>query len=191
MKMVHVEITGKTPLLMHRFSDADAMKATEGSGSVISTSNGKTPRECAEGALYLDENGKVGIPQPNLFRAFIDAGKFFKSGKSKITTLKSSLIPSALELNGVFYPIQHEEDWTVDTRPVRIPATGGRILRHRPCFNDWKLSFDLAFDPKIMEEKLVRDIVDAAGSRIGLGDFRPDCKGPFGKFVVTLWKNKE
>jgi hypothetical protein len=36
--------------------------------------------------------------------------------------------------------------------------------------------------------KLVREIVDAAGKRIGLGDFRPSCKGPFGKFVVTQWK---
>jgi hypothetical protein len=34
---------------------------------------------------------------------------------------------------------------------------------------------------------LMRDIVDAAGKRIGLGDFRPACKGPFGKFVVVKW----
>lgn len=34
---------------------------------------------------------------------------------------------------------------------------------------------------------LFREIVDAAGKRIGLGDFRPACKGPFGKFTVTSW----
>ena len=28
----------------------------------------------------------------------------------------------------------------------------------------------------------------AAGKRVGLGDFRPACKGPFGKFVVVEWK---
>jgi len=33
--------------------------------------------------------------------------------------------------------------------------------------------------------------VDAAGKRIGLGDFRPDCKGPFGRFVVTKWKTSK
>ena len=43
----------------------------------------------------------------------------------------------------------------------------------------------------MMPIKLAREIMDAAGKRIGLGDFRPDCKGPFGKFVVTKWKESK
>jgi hypothetical protein len=39
--------------------------------------------------------------------------------------------------------------------------------------------------------KLLREIVDAAGKRIGLGDFRPACKGPFGRFCVVNWKEHE
>jgi hypothetical protein len=74
------------------------------------------------------------------------------------------------------------------TRAVRIPSTGGRILCHRPCFHDWKLSFTLHVDTDMLSPNLLREIVDAAGKRIGLGDFRPDCKGPFGKFVVTNWQ---
>jgi hypothetical protein len=34
----------------------------------------------------------------------------------------------------------------------------------------------------------MRDIVDKWGNAVGVGDFRPDCKGPFGKFSVTNWK---
>lgn len=34
---------------------------------------------------------------------------------------------------------------------------------------------------------LVRSIVDDAGKKIGLGDFRPARKGPFGRFVVKEW----
>jgi hypothetical protein len=131
------------------------------------------------------------IPQPNLFRCIIDAGKYFKNGKSKVTTLKSSIIPACVEVPGVEIPIKHKEPWTVDTRAVRIPSTGGRILCHRPSFNDWALSFDLVVDTDMMPIKLAREIMDAAGKRIGLGDFRPDCKGPFGKFVVTKWKESK
>jgi hypothetical protein len=36
-------------------------------------------------------------------------------------------------------------------------------------------------------EAFARKLVDDAGKRIGLGDFRPDRKGPFGKFVVSNW----
>lgn len=85
-------------------------------------------------------------------------------------------------------PIQHKDQWETDTRAVRIPSTGGRILCHRPCFHDWRLSFTIDLDTDILSVKLLREIIDAAGKRIGLGDFRPACKGPFGKFVVTKWE---
>lgn len=39
-----------------------------------------------------------------------------------------------------------------------------------------------------MTEKQVREIVDTAGRRIGLLDYRPETKGPFGRFMVTAWK---
>jgi len=87
-------------------------------------------------------------------------------------------------------PIIHDEPWEVDTRAVRIPATGGRILCYRPKFNDWSLYFTMRLDDEVMTCELLREILDAAGKRIGLGDFRPDCKGPFGKFVVTHWEEK-
>lgn len=188
MKTLSITITGKTPLLCNRFTDEAQQSATAGTRSALTGDKG-SPREQAEPKLYLGQDGKYIIPQPNLFRCIIDAGKFFKNGKSKVTTIKSSLIPSCVDMPEVEYVIKHRDPWEVDTRAVRIPSTGGRILCHRPCFNDWSLSFDVLLDDSIISEKLFRDIVDKAGSAIGLGDFRPDCKGPFGKFVVTKWKN--
>jgi len=186
MKTIEITIEGTTPLLCNRFTDAAQMKASGGTTSSIVGDKG-TPKEQATQKLYTNDKGDVGIPQPNLFRCILDAGKYFKAGKSKVTTQKSSLIPACLSIDELFIPIQHNEPWMVDTRPVRIPSTGGRILAHRPCFNDWSLTFTAEIDVEIISAKLFRELVDAAGKRIGLGDFRPDCKGPFGKFVVTRW----
>ena len=163
----------------------DATSATRGA----TVGDAGSPHEQAEQKLYTDENGTPIVPGPNLFRCLIDAGKFFKLGRSKVTTRETSLIPACVELEELIIPIEHEESWSVDTRPVRIPSTGGRILRYRPRFDDWKLSFTLTLDTDIMAAKLLREIVDDAGRKIGLGDFRIDHKGPFGKFVVTKWEN--
>lgn len=186
MISIKIKIDGVTPLLVHAFTDEAQMSATSGARVATSGDRG-TPHEQAAASLYLNEDGQPIIPQPNLFRCILDAGKFFKAGKSKVTTIKSSLIPACLSIDALAIPILHEEDWTVDQRPVRIPSTGGRIIRYRPCFHDWALAFTAELDTDIISANLFREIVDAAGKRIGLGDFRPDCKGPFGKFVVTEW----
>lgn len=189
MKSIRITIEGTTPLLCNRFTDAAQLAATNGNSASVVGDKG-TPREQAESKLYPGQDGRPIIPQPNLFRCLIDAGKYFKAGRSEVTTQKSSLLPACVAVEELEIPIQHEDPWAVDTRPVRIPSTGGRILCHRPCFHDWKLDFTLQVDTEMISLKLLREIVDAAGKRVGLGDFRPDCKGPFGKFVVTRWQEE-
>jgi hypothetical protein len=42
----------------------------------------------------------------------------------------------------------------------------------------------------LLSEKEVRGIVDNMGSRVGLLDFRPEKKGPFGRCMVTAWQQQ-
>jgi hypothetical protein len=128
------------------------------------------------------------IPQPNLLRCLVDGGSFHKAGKKQITTQKSSLMYACLDIEGAEIPIINQQPWRVDTRAVCIPSTGGRILAHRPMFDDWKLEFTVHLDTSIMGPGVLRQIVDDAGSRIGLGDFRPSKKGPYGRFRVDHWE---
>jgi len=190
MKHIDIEIEGVTPLLCNRFTEEQQASASSNTSASVVGDRG-TPREQSEKKLYLSADGKRHIiPGPNLFRCLIDAGKFFKAGKSKVTTIKSSIIPACVSMDNVEVDIIHKEPWEVDSRPIRNPATGGRRLTHRPMFNDWKLKFAVTLEEEMIAEKTFREIVDAGGKRIGLGDFRPDCKGMFGKFVVTKWKSK-
>lgn len=39
-----------------------------------------------------------------------------------------------------------------------------------------------------MAEEQVRRVVDDTGSRVGVLDFRPQRRGPFGRFQVVSWK---
>jgi hypothetical protein len=72
---------------------------------------------------------------------------------------------------------------------VVVPATKGRVVRHRPRFDEWRVTYSVEWDETLMTEGQVRRIVDDTGSRVGLLDFRPEKKGPFGRFVVVEWKN--
>lgn len=178
-----IEITGTTPLLMNRFNiDEQQTKVKE---------KNLTPRESAQKVCYEDEKGKLYYPTTNIYACIIEAGKFHKDGKNKITTQRSSLIPAGVMIEGETIFFKEPQTWEVDSRAVVVPSTGGRIVCHRPRLDKWCLQFTLLLDTKMFSPKLVRIIVDDAGTKVGLGDFRPARKGIFGRFVVTNWKETQ
>jgi hypothetical protein len=185
---IKITIRGITPLLCNKFTDQAAMAASDGTRSSAAAGDRGTPREICEQALYLDEKGKPCIPQPNLLRCIVDGGSFHKAGKKQITTKQESLLYGCLDIEELLIPIKFKQPWSVDTRPIVNPSTKGRVLRHRPKFYDWELSFKAQLNTAIVGINLLRKIVDDAGVKCGLGDYRPNRKGPFGRFVVVHWQ---
>jgi hypothetical protein len=185
---INIKLEGITPLICNRFSDEQAIIASGGSRGSSAAQDRGTPLEIATKKLYVDVDGGLCIPQPNLLRCLVDGGKFHKVGKSQVTTKESSMLFACLDIVVATIPLEHRQPWKVDTRAVVIPATKGRILCHRPMFDDWSLNFAVELDTDLVGPGLFRRIVDDAGRRIGLGDFRPARKGPYGRFSVTLWE---
>jgi len=141
--------------------------------------------EQAEHAAYRTSEGRLFVPGVNIQRALIAGGAFSKgkgrANLSKVVAASVLISPDEvlLELPG----------YKVDSRPVVIPSTRGRILRHRPRFDSWGLTFEIHYDPTLLTEAQLKRIVDDVGMRVGLLDFRPEKKGPFGRFAVKTWKN--
>lgn len=185
---INVKIDGVTPLICNKFYDEAALAASSGTRNASAGQDRGTPLEQAEKKLYISsQTGLPMIPQPNLLRSIIDGGQFHKVGKAQVTTQKKSMLFSCLDIAAAEIKLLHKQPWKVDTRAIVIPTTGGRILTHRPMFDDWALEFQMTLDETILSAKLLRQIVDDAGRRIGLGDFRPAKKGPYGKYSVTRW----
>jgi len=178
-RRIAVELKGISPLLMHAFPNV-AIEAVEK----------KTPEEQAEFSAYRvpTENGTRGelyVPGINVQRGLVAAATFSK-GKGRASLQKSAaaclmLAPERLLLGTTQYE--------VDARPVVIPATKGRVMRYRPRLDHWKIAFTLEYDDTLLSEKQVRQIVDDMGSRVGILDFRPERKGPFGRGMVTNWEH--
>lgn len=176
---INVEIKGVTPLLMNKFNEEALENKTR--------NKNETPRESAEKCAYKGEDGILYIPAECIFSCIIAAGSFHKLGKNKVTTMKSSLIPSGITIDPKPASL-NTGDFEVDSRAVVIPSTGARIMKHRPRLDEWHASFSIEVDKTVFSEKFVREIIDDAGKKVGLLDFRPARKGYFGKFKVTKWE---
>jgi hypothetical protein len=172
MRSVAIEIQGQSALLMHSFPMV-AIEALEK----------KPVAEQAELAAYRFD-GKLYVPAMALTRAMV-SGATYSKGKGRGTLQR---VVAACVLISPERLILTPQEYIVDSRPVVVPATKGRVLRHRPRFDKWELAATIEFDETLMTPAQVRRVLDDTGSRVGLLDFRPERKGPFGRFIVTKWK---
>lgn len=171
---ITVTITGQTAVLMHAFPLMP-----------IEALEKKSIEEQAELAAYRDpDTGDLYLPAINVQRALI-AGATYSKGKGRGSLQKATA--ACIEISPERITLGTDK-YTIDSRPIVVPATKGRVMRHRPRLDTWKATFVIDFDPNLLTESQVRRIVDDTGQRVGLLDFRPEKKGPFGRFMVTSWK---
>lgn len=193
MKTIEITILGETPLLMNRFT-SEAELSVSNSAKAAFRGNKGTPREQAEPKAYRLKDKSLFVPAINIFASIVAAGTFIKNGKSKMTTQKSSLVGAMVSMESIDCVLCEPktkktiDDFEVDCRSVVIPSTGGRIMAYRPRVDEWTTSFTLTYDETEIDGKLVRELVDIAGKKCGLGDYRPQKKGTFGRFKVIEWQ---
>ena len=179
MKAIEIKIKGVSPLLMHAYP----VEIREGLDKA-------PPAEQAEFHTYRlpAENGALGplyVPGVNVQRGLVAAAAYSK-GKGRASLQKVAAAAMFVEEGAL---VLEPQRYTIDSRSVVIPATKGRIMRHRACFPAWELGLTLSYDETLLTEGQVRRIVDDLGQRVGLLDFRPERKGSFGRFIVTAWES--
>lgn len=194
------EIEGTTPLLMNRFNSEAQKSVSSSSRSATPKKNGE-PREEATKTAYLDEQGYLYVPAENLFACLVEAGKFHKIGKNKATTQKSSLIPAGFVMDNQKFGFhlyimdpktkKKTKQFEVDSRRVVIPATGGSIMRNRARVERWMVRFGGSCDVTVFGADFFRKVIEDAGKKIGLLDYRPARRGTFGKFVITRFEKSD
>lgn len=175
VKKVRCTIKGISALLMHSFP-MQPIEAIEK----------RSPEEQAEYSAYRDpDTQSLYVPGIAIQRAFIGSASYSKGkGRGSLQKPVAACVmvnPERCDL-GV-------KDYVVDSRPVVVPATKGRVVRHRPRLDSWQTTFEIEFDDNLLTEAQMRRVVDDAGSRVGLLDFRPERKGPFGRFMVIDWNS--
>lgn len=173
MNTVTIIFEGQSPLLMHAYPlvPPEALEK-------------KSPEEQATWAAYrTPDTGELYIPAVNFQRALVAAAVYSKGkGRGSLARIAAACLlvsPERLLLG--------TRDYAIDARPVVIPATKGRVIRYRPRLDKWRASCMLEWDERLLTAAQVRRIVDDAGSRVGVLEFRPEKRGSFGRFAVIHW----
>ena len=194
MTKVEAKFTGVSPLLMNPATE-DLLNQLFGGAGARKPNKGNTVtfEEVAKSKVIKDEKGQIGIPSLYLFSCLVEAGRQVKlTGKRSISTKDSSLLPSFLTIEEFFLPFTDQKaEWVTDKRRGKLPKDGTAVCIVRPKFDKWGFSATFIIDENEAAEEKIRDLANRAGSAVGLGDFRPACRGPFGRFKVESWKSEK
>jgi len=183
MKVIDVEIRGTSPLLINRFGE-DAEQAKSSRRVMVKDRN---PRQEAEKACYRAGDGTFYFPAVSIPASMGNAGSAHKMRGSRKSL--RFIVPSAIRVPGEGITILNGDgpakDFEVDGRPVTIPATKGRIMRYRPRFDEWGAKFTMSLDDTSLDVDTAHQLLNEAGQFYGIGDYRPEKRGPFGTFRVV------
>jgi hypothetical protein len=192
MATISMTLKGVSPILMNQMTEETLDQLWSPGSKRKQRVQDITPKQAAESKLIRNEDGEIGIPVEYLFAALVYAGKFVKyDSRRNMSTADTSLVPSCIFLEGAFYPFKNQkEPWHVDKRRGVLrsgSAKGVAVAIVRPRIVNWEFDVVVEYDGDEIDVTKVRALFEAAGKKAGLGDFRPNCRGPFGRFIISRW----
>ena len=188
MKQIQVNWKGTSPLLMNSNATVNPFHPISLKRKPLTAKRKKTDEDLLtlldldfEGSMYYDEKLGPIIPAICIEATLRNAAKRIRRG----TDVKSCVFVSPDYIPLVYDGPRKKEDLIKnenfrDIRPVVVQRSS--LLKCRPRFNKWEVEFELTYDQKIFDDDTIIQILDIAGSQIGLCDYRPR----YGRFEAIV-----
>lgn len=191
MRNVILFIVGTHPLIMHRFAQKAWQELLLPSAKKNAAERASTlkhePMEEYRGCFYRNRDPK----QPALFH--------LPNGM-----LQQAIAAAALDIPGV--KRTESERWIsvvdLNVNLFGIPQMYMSMVRNsdmnktpdvrtRPIFPEWACKIDVCYKVAPLNDKAVINLAAGAGQIVGLGDWRPQKGGPYGKFRLCEHGDKD
>lgn len=179
--LIEIGIKGISPFLPHGWDEKSLrmLKMTKPERDKYKHEK-RTPEDTAKACAYYTDDGSYGVPLV-AFKAAIINVAHTNEGISKVLVRKSLFIPT--DDSNMCVPLIHNVEPYVREDTVRV-GQGATDLRYRMCFEDWGARFKLFVDTSRLTISEVILLADKAGFSVGIGDWRPERGGEFGRFQV-------
>jgi len=185
IRELSLRVTGKSGLICHHFGEKSRKQIQDTQSKVAKgPKEARDPQAEYEGAFYKLENGGYGFPCAGFKKSAIRAAKLLDG--VNMTDARQMFFVEAddRDTTGVdCVRIEHDEAPEMRTDTVRL-AKGVSDLRYRPEFRNWSCILKMSFDEDLISNSQLVNLFMRAGLQVGVGDWRPEKGGEFGRFVV-------
>jgi len=169
-----IRLAGTSPLIMHAWSHkAKEQMLNKQMKRGTAGKEPKDPERDFEESLYRDADGNYAFPSVAFKAAAVRAGTY--------CDLKMTFLRGAFHVNGEMTRIHGEPRPREDM--VKI-AMGTADIRYRAEFPEWYAEPTVSLNVNALSVEQLINLFNIAGYSVGIGEWRPERDGQFGRFVV-------
>ena len=175
-----VDIIGRTPLLVKRFDEKTQQGLEDAQqGKAVRKKDPRKPEEECDRARIRDEKGRDCIRSIWVKKGMAAMGGYFGIPRGNVE--------QGVYLVGDLLPITSKKP-IMNTSRVRVGmgSLAKTSVAYRPEFRDWSVKgVRIGFDAAVITPEQVIALLAHAGSKNGIGEWRPQKGGDFGRFDVV------
>jgi hypothetical protein len=181
VQSIEITIIGDSPLIMHRWDEKSKKQMLDKQMKKTVHREAKNPEEQFQASIYHLDNGDFGFPADGFKASAVRGGK---ACGVVMTDAKGAFF-----VNGIYskkegrelVPIKGKLSMREDM--VRLES-GVADIHFRGQLEDWKATFTVSFNASVLSAEQIVNMFQAAGFGVGLGEWRPQKNGMFGRFHV-------
>ncbi len=174
IETITLMLVGDSPLIVHAWSekakrqmlDKQMKKATQ-------AKEAKDPEADYDACFYRTETGGYGFPAIGVKAAMVSACRFVE--------MKMTEARGAFHIDAEMLPVIGEPRMREDM--VRV-GMGTADIRYRPEFVDWRIPVSVKYNSSVISTEQIANLLNTAGFAIGIGEWRPEKNGSYGRFHV-------
>lgn len=174
VRKITVRIVGDSPLITHAWShkakqqmlDKQMKKGTQAKAA-------KDPEQDYEDSIYRLPDGGCGFPSVGVKACAIRGAKGLGMVMSDTR--------AAFHVEGDLLTIKGDPQMREDM--VRV-GMGTADIRYRAEFPTWHIDLPITYNARIVSAEQIVAMLDAGGFGTGIGEWRPEKDGQFGRFHV-------
>lgn len=176
VRRMELTLVGDSELIMHKWSekakkemlDKQMGKAKSGKKAA------KDPEQDYRDSIYVMPDGSYGFPAVAFKSTAVDACRFVEG-------MKMTEARGAFHILGELVRIDGEPRMREDM--VRV-GMGTADIRYRAGFPTWSTTITISYNAGVFTPEQIVNLFNQGGFGVGVGEWRPEKNGPFGRFHV-------
>lgn len=187
MKKYRIGIVGKTPYMQCRMDDQTLEEWEKNRKLIIERPD--VSKEDLTRALfhsYQDDEGFY-IPSEQIRQSLINAGSFVKAKVGNAKKSMKNVVAGMFFINPERIRLS-KESFQIDKRSAVNRSIHARVIVIRPRWDKWSVEFELSVDNDTITEETIKQIFEYAGNYVGIGSYRPQNNGQYGRFETVKFE---